>query len=180
MKSPSSTLAVAVASAILLVATPRPAPAQTCELGTTLLQITKIVNGTTFVGAPTSTMGVINPSLFASFRVHPNLSVEPQVGFMYLSEEGASDHMINFGGQFNYFVLGHNQASPYVFAAASVMHLADENDLGKEYGGGVGYRFPFHQRVTFRVDGRYMHAHGGGNQINVGLSIGGILGPIDR
>lgn len=180
MKSLSSALVLSLASAVIITAMPRSAAAQTCELGTTLFSVTKIVNGATFVGAPSSTMGVINPSLFASFRVHPNLAIEPQIGFMYLNDSGSSDHVVNYGGQFDYFVLGHKQASPYIFAAGSLIHIADADQLGKQYGGGIGYRFPLHQRLSFRIDGRYMHVHDGGNQVNVGLSIGGVLGPVDR
>lgn len=167
-------------SALVTVSAASLAAAQepTIEVGATMMNVTVGLgdNDTTLVGIPSGGLGLLNPGVYASIFVGPFVSVEPQVGLIVVSDNGDTEHLANITAQFNYFVRGSREGSPYVFAAAGILDASGSDRNPKTVGGGAGYRFTMGDRLTFRVDGRYMHfTDDGGNAVMFGLSIGGVF-----
>ncbi len=62
-------------------------------------------------------------------------------------------------------------------APAEVLDTSGDGESPKTVGGGLGVRMPVGDRLTFRLDGRYLHlTDDGGNQVAFTLSIGGVFG----
>ena len=130
----------------------------------------------TLLGVPTAGFGLVNPSVFASIFVHPQVSIEPEVGLMVMSGGGHTDHWVNFFGNLNYFVGDTKKSTPFIFAGGGVIDMTDEKAI-KAIDGGAGYRFRLGDRLTFRLDGRYTHFfESNGNMVSFTLAIGGLLG----
>jgi hypothetical protein len=133
------------------------------------------------VGIPSGGFGIINPGVYASLFLGTRAAIEPQLGLMWASFDGESTHIANFVGQFDYFILGTSRSSPYVFGAAGVISMADEDYTPKSFGFGVGYRMLTGDRLTFRVDGRYTRFTSEfegdeGDSLAFTVSIGGVFG----
>jgi hypothetical protein len=138
-------------------------------------------NSVSTLGVPSGGFGILNPGAFASFFVGPRLAIEPQLGLVWASFDGESEHLLNLVGQVDYFLRGSDDASPYVFAAAGIVNVSDADYTPKSLGFGAGYRVPMGGRLTFRVDGRYTHFTGqfdgdGSDMLAFTLSIGGLFG----
>jgi len=138
-------------------------------------------NDLSTVGIPSGGFGVLNPGIYASIFFGTRAAIEPQLGLIWASSDGESQHILNFVGQFDYFVLGTGASSPYVFAAAGVVDISDLDYTPKSFGVGAGYRIPVGDRLTFRIDGRYTHFTGAfegddSDALGFTLSIGGIFG----
>jgi hypothetical protein len=138
-------------------------------------------DGGATVGIPSGGFGILaNPGVYASFFVGERVAIEPQIGFIWASN-GDSAHIVNLVGQIDYFVRGTDERSVYVFANAGVLEASDADYSPKSFGGGVGYRIPVGDRLTFRLDGRYTHVTsefegGEGDLLAFTLSIGGVFG----
>lgn len=133
-------------------------------------------NGSTF-GVPSSGFGIFNPGVYASIFLGPHLAVEPQIGLVWASSEGESEHVLNATGQVDYFIRPISEPSVYVFGAVGVIEMSGGGPTPKSAGGGVGYRIPLGDRLTVRMDGRVTHfTEGGGNTTTFTLSIGGLFG----
>lgn len=148
------------------------------EVGASMMNVTVGLgdNDTTLVGIPSGGLGLLNPGVYASIFVSPFFSVEPQVGLLVVNDDGDTEHLANLSAQFNYFLRGAREGSPYVFGAAGILDASGSDTNPKAVGGGAGYRFTMGDRLTFRVDGRYMHfTDDGGNAVMFGLSIGGVF-----
>jgi hypothetical protein len=174
------TCASALVAATFLMAAPvAHAQAPAVEMGTTMMNVTVGVgdnNDGTIIGVPSGGFGLLNPGVYASVFAGDYLSIEPQIGLIWVSSEGESNHLLNFTGQVNYFVRGNRQSSPYVFGAAGILDVSESSANPKTYGGGAGYRFLLGDRLVFRADGRYMHfTNNGGNAFMFGISIGGVF-----
>lgn len=149
------------------------------EVGTAMLTVTVGLgdNDATVVGIPTGGFGLMNPGLYTSIFAGPYFAVEPQVGLIWVSSSGHSDHVSNFTAQFDYFPMGTARSSPYVFGAVGFLDTSGSETNPKTYAGGAGYRFAITNSLAFRVDGRYVHfTEEGGNAIMFGVSIGGVFG----
>ena len=138
-------------------------------------------DGVSTLGIPSGGFGILNPGMYASLFVGTHVAIEPQVGFHWASFDGESEHILNFVGQFDYFVRGTSERSPYLFATAGVVNVSDADYTPKSVGFGAGYRIPLGDRLTLRVDGRYTHFTGEfeGDESDVlafTFSIGGIFG----
>lgn len=169
-------LLVIATVAVLVGASPAVAQEPRVEIGTTLTSITVGLgdNDTTVVGIPSSSFGLLNPGVYASFFAGPNFSVEPQLGLIWASSGGESLHFLNAGAQVNYFPAGPHGL--YVFGTASIIDASEDSTNPKAVGGGAGYRIPVGDRLAFRLDGRYLHfTENGGNALAFGLSIGGVF-----
>jgi hypothetical protein len=165
---------------VMLVVTPAArAQGSTVEIGTTLMGVT-IGTGNDDVkvfGVPSSSFGLLNPAVYASIFLGSWLAVEPQIGLIWASTGGDSMHLLHFAGQFDYFVLGTEKASPYVFGTVGILDVSGESTNPKAAGGGAGYRMRAGDRLTFRVDGRVTHfTEGEGNSVAFAVSIGGLFG----
>jgi hypothetical protein len=126
---------------------------------------------------PSGGFFVLNPAVYTSFFVAPRLAIEPQVGFLWLSSGGHSDHLFNVTGQVDYFFRRNDVPSVYAFGAAGITDTSGPGQKPRSVGGGVGYRSPVGGRLTFRVDGRVTHfTEGGGKVIALTASIGGLIG----
>lgn len=133
------------------------------------------------VGIPSGGFGIFNPGMYASLFLGEHVAIEPQVGLIWASFDSESEHILNFVGQFDYFVRGTTKPSPYLFATAGVVNMSGEDYTPKSVGGGAGYRIPVGDRLTFRVDGRYTHFTSEfegdeGDALAFTVSIGGIFG----
>ena len=132
-------------------------------------------DGSTF-GIPSGGFGILQPGVYASFFIGPYVAIEPQVGLIWASISGHSEHIVNFVGQVDYFVTGADSNSAYIFGAAGVIDVSGSSTTPKSVGGGVGYRIVAGDRLTFRIDGRFAHlTEGGGNTLSFGLTIGGVF-----
>jgi hypothetical protein len=158
------------------------AHAQRVEVGSSLINITVTTDdeNVTMVGIPSGGFGLLSPSVYGSFLIGERLAVEPQIGLLWMSWEGESQHMINFTGQVDYFLRSSRRSSPYLFAAAGLLESGDSS-TPKTYGGGIGYRSLLGDRLAIRVDGRYTHytsGNGGDGSGAVALtvSLGGVFG----
>lgn len=177
-------LKVVILAVILTVASASLAQAQArAEVGASLVSsaIGLGDNNVSTLGIPSGGFGIINPGAYASLFLGTRVAIEPQIGFVWASFDGDSGHILNFVGQFDYFLLGISQHSPYVFAAAGIVSVADEDYTPKSLGLGAGYRIPVGGRLTFRVDGRYTHftSEFDGDESDAlafTLSIGGMFG----
>ena len=133
---------------------------------------------TTF-GVPSSGFGILNPGVYASFFIGRYAAVEPQIGFIWASSDGESMHLLNFAGQFDYFFSGTEVRSPYAFGTVGLLDMTDEDYTPKSYGFGAGYRVPVGDRLTFRVDGRWVRYTSefgdDSDTLAFTLSIGGIF-----
>jgi hypothetical protein len=162
----------------MLVATPARAQSAV-EIGTTLMGVTIGTgdNDVKVFGVPSSSFGLLNPSVYASIFLGTRLAIEPQVGLIWAKSDGESMHIVHFAGQLDYFILGTEAASPYVFGSVGVVDVSQSDTTPKAVGGGAGYRMRVGDRLTFRIDGRVTHfTESGGNAVAFGLSIGGLLG----
>ena len=171
--------ALFLAAALMSVSTAHAQPA--AEIGASLMSVTVGLDddGGTAVGVPSGVVPVLNPGVYASFFLGRYAAVEPQVGFVWASFDSESEHLLNFAGQFDYFFSGTDVPSPYVFGTAGLVDVSHEDYTPKSYGFGGGYRIPVGDRLTFRVDGRwvrYTSERGDdGDTLTFGLSIGGIF-----
>jgi hypothetical protein len=132
----------------------------------------------TVLGAPNTTF-VAPASVYASFFVTPRLALEPQLGVLYVSQDGESYHIATFAGQVGYFFKGRERPSPYVFGRGSFTNVGgdDDSDTGSSFGGGLGYRFPVGGRALLRLEGRFDHRleddfNSDANTFSVSLSLG--------
>jgi hypothetical protein len=134
-------------------------------------------NDVTIFGVPSGELEFFNPSVYASFFVGPYLAIEPQVGVQVLSSSGHTEHLANLTAQVDYFVLGTEQRSPYVFGGAGVVDASGTSVTPKTFSAGGGYRVPVGDNLAFRFDGHVTHlTEGGGNVIFFAVSIGGVFG----
>jgi hypothetical protein len=114
------------------------------EVGASLINavVARAGNETlTTVGIPSGGFGVLNPGVYASIFLGTRMAVEPQLGLIWASADGDSFHILHFVTQFDYFFLGTQQRSPYVFATAGITD-AGEDYSPKSFGAGLGYRVP--------------------------------------
>jgi len=149
---------------------------QKFELGTSLASALIGVgnNQLSTFGLPTGAgIGAGSPGVYGSIFVGDRIAVEPQLAFIVVSAEGNTTSFLTVSGQVDYFVRGISKRSPYVFAAVGVSDVSGDTPT-KSISGGVGYRIPVGDRLTFRVDGRFMHFID--NAIVFGVSIGGLFG----
>lgn len=151
------------------------------EIGASLMSATFGLDdeGVTTFGVPSGGFGILNPGVYASFFIGNYVAVEPQVGFIWVSVDDESDHLLNFTGQFDYFVSGTGVSSPYLFGTVGVVNVSDEDYTPKSFGLGAGYRTPVGDRLTFRVDGRWVRYTSefgdDSDALAFTLSIGGIF-----
>lgn len=87
-------------AAMLVVTTGSVATGQETEIGASLASLTIGTgdNNTNTFGIPTGGFGILSPSVYASIFVHPQMSVEPQLGLMWVSDSGESFHILNLAG----------------------------------------------------------------------------------
>jgi hypothetical protein len=167
--------------AVLIAVSVAPARAAdpTLEIGASLVTATVGQgkdSGSVF-GVPSGGFGGINPGVYASIFVNKRVAIEPQLGFVWVTGQGHSAHVLNFGGQLNLFLREADGDSPYVFGGAGLIDTSDGSITPKFASVGGGYRIRAGGRLTFRLDGRFAHyTDGVGNTLIFGLSIGGLLG----
>jgi hypothetical protein len=134
-------------------------------------------NDVSTFGIPSAGFGLVTPGVYASLFLGSHFALEPQIGLIWISSDGESDHVLNFSGQANYYFRGLDVPSLYVFAAGGILDSSGDGDSPKTVGGGLGVRMPVGDRLTFRLDGRYLHlTDDGGDQVAFTLSIGGVFG----
>jgi hypothetical protein len=177
---------IAIATAMVLTAAAAPAHAQAqapaqseakIEVGASLANLTIGLgdNDFTTFGVPSSFFGLLSPGVYASFFAAPKISIDARVGLIVISGGGDTDHLLNVGGQVNYFTRGTGVSSPYVFGEVGLLDVSDDSTV--TFGGGGGYRFVLGDRLTLRADGRLTHySDGGGNSLSFTLSLGGLFG----
>lgn len=159
------------------------AHAQKVELGSSLINamFTTGDDNVTIVGVPSGGFTMLSPAVYGSFFLGPKVAIEPQVGLLWISHDDDSDHILNLTGQIDYFLLGSDRSSPYLFAAAGLIEASGTDHTPKTYGGGIGYRVLFGDRLAMRFDGRYTHYTSGNggdgeNTVSLTMSIGGVFG----
>lgn len=176
----SSVRSLGIAAAFILSIAPA-ARAQDpkLEIGTTMTSLTVGLgdNDITTIGVPSSGFGLLNPGVYGTVYLGPFIAVEPQLGLIWASSDGDSEHLLNFSGQVDYFLMGAGVSSPYVFASAGILDSSGSDVNPKVVGGGAGYRFTVGDSLAFRLDGRYLHfTEDGGDALVFGVSIGGVFG----
>ena len=176
------TLNALVLSVVLAGAVPTVARAQEIEVGASLLSLSIVSRDgiTTIIGVPSGSFGVLNPAMYASFFAGTRVSVEAQVGVIFVFSDEQTAHILNTAGQVNYFLKGNRKSSPYLFASAGFVSVTDAGYTPKTFGAGAGYRFTLGDRLVMRCDGRYTHLTtdvGSGNDMfTFAVSIGGMFG----
>jgi hypothetical protein len=162
-----------------------PAAAQdqgTVEVGVSLVNLSILSpsgggSSEVLFGVPSGSFGLIAPSLYAALPLSPQISIEPQVGFIVVSRNGQSNHVVSVAGQLDCFLSEERGPAPYVFGSVGVVDVSGGGTSPKSVSGGIGYRMPAGGRLVFRLDGRYTHfTDNGGNAISFTLSLGGIFG----
>jgi hypothetical protein len=181
MKRSASALACGL-TVLALLSVARPASARQngqVEVGASLANISVVFgNGDTgvLIGIPSATFSIFSPSVFAAFHVAPRVAVEPQIGLVLFSGGGSSGHLLNFSGQFDYFLENPKASAPYIFGTVGVLNVSSGGSAAS-VGGGAGYRIRKGDRLILRIDGRVVHfTNGGGNLLSFGASIGGLFG----
>jgi len=171
-----------IASALLASATPAFAQdARRVEVGASMASVIVNLpeggaNRSTIFGVPTAGLGVMNPAVYASLFVAPKVAIEPQLGMFSVWDSSSSHHAVVLFGHLNYFAGDEEKSSPFIFAGGGFINMTDESTI-KAIDGGAGYRVRVGDRLTFRVDGRYIHYfEGNGNAVAFTLSIGGLFG----
>lgn len=132
-------------------------------------------------GVPSASFGIFNPGVYGSFFLGSNFAIEPQLGILWISAGGESEHALSAAAQFDYFFAGTERPSPYAFASVGIYDESASGDNPKSLAAGVGYRIPVGDRLTFRIDARYLHLttdewDHAGDALTFGFSIGGIFG----
>ena len=151
------------------------------EIGASLAQIAVVIppsgGSGVIAGVPSATFNLISPSVYAAIFAGPKFAVEPQVGLIVFHGGGDNGHLLNFSGQFDYFVEGTKVSSPYVFGTVGVLSASGLGTTPATFGGGAGYRVRAGDRLVLRVSGSVNHftSHGG-NMVVFGVSIGGLFG----
>jgi hypothetical protein len=134
-----------------------PAYAQQAEVGASLFGVTAILEddaGTT-IGMPTSGVGLLTPGVYASFFLGSRMAVEPRFSFIAVfGDDGEFGHILNFTGQFDYFLRDIGGRAPYLFANGGVLEEGGDVDI-KTAGAGVGFRIPLGGRLVVRMEGQY-------------------------
>lgn len=177
-----------VAGAVVLAGvTALPAWGQTgprVELGAPLvnvsMQFVKDQDTITTLGVgSTFTFLGMSPGVFASFFVGSRLGVGPHVGLILVSSGNDSDHLLNVGGQVDFFLKPISQRSVYLLGAVGVLDMSDEDTTPKLLSAGVGYRVPIGDTLAVRVDGRFTRVilkDEGSNAVTFTVSLGGLFG----
>ena len=169
-----------IAAALVLALAPSAAAADPkVEIGAGMTTVTVGLgdNDVTVLGVPSSGFGLLNPGVYASIFIGPYVAVEPQLGLIWVSSGGDSEHLANVTGQVDFFPMGSQGSSPYLFGAVGIIDTSGSGVNPKTYAAGAGYRFAIGDSLAFRVDGRYVHfTEEGGNALVFGLSIGGVFG----
>lgn len=168
-------------AAVLVVFSAGALRAEEVEVGTSMVSVLFGMGGDnedlSAIGTPAAGFGILQPTLYGSFFVNARVSVEPQLGLVWVSQNGESVHFYHASVQGNYFLRGSSVRSPYVFGSLGVIDYTQSAENPKSLTFGGGYRIPVGGRLTFRVDGRFSHlTEGGGNTLNINLSIGGLFG----
>jgi hypothetical protein len=166
------------ALALAAVASPARAADPSTEIGASLVNATIGFgdNDVSTIGIPSGGFGILQPGVYASFFLGPFFAVEPQVGLIWASSNGHSEHVVNFVGQVDYFLAGANGNSPYLFGSAGVIDVSGSGATPKSVSGGAGYRMLAGDRLAFRFDGRVTHfTENGGNAVGFTLSFGGVF-----
>lgn len=181
MRAVSSLRAVSVVLGLLaLGGTAAQAAEPKVELGASVIGATIGLdddNKVKSIGVPSGGFGVVNPGVYAALFVAPRVAIEPQLGFIWVSNDGSSEHILNFVAQGDVFLGDTAKSAPYVFGAVGVLDVSGSSRTPKSVAGGVGYRALAGERLTLRLDGRVTHfTEEGGNALSFGLSIGGLFG----
>lgn len=170
-----------VLAAVFLAASAASATAQpTFEIGSSLAGAIVGVgddNDGTAIGLPAAGFGIINPGVYASLFLGSRVAIEPQIGLLYFSSDGDSEHILNLAAQVDLFLSGLDRPSLYLFGSVGAIDTSGDGTTPKTVGGGVGYRIPVGDHLAFRLDGRFVHlTEDAGDQVAITLSIGGAFG----
>lgn len=175
-------VAVVFLSATLFAASAQSARAQQAEVGVSLISASKVLDGgEAIVGVPSGSLGpFFAPGVYTSFFLGRRMALEPRLGFVWVSEDGESFHIVNVSGQFAYFLQGSGRSSPYLLVNGGFLEMSGEDYSPKSYGAGVGYRIPTDGRLVFRLEGgwtRVTTEFGPDNRdyVAFSLSIGGLF-----
>lgn len=136
-------------------------------------------NDFTSVGVPTAGLGIINSGIYGSIFFGSKFAIEPRAGFLWISSEGESDHLLNLSGQVDYFLSGVERPSLFLFGGAGFLDSSGDDDAPKTLFAGVGYRVPVGDALAVRLDGQFMRVSQNDvsdNQILLTLSLGGVFG----
>lgn len=179
MLSRRHALSLVVVLTFLLGAPPRAAAQPRVEIGGTLANVLVNLEGSNDVilGIPSTGFGLFNPGVYASLFIGPKVAVEPQLGLVWASVEGDSIHLVTAAAQVDYFFSGLERRTLYGFGSVGLTDVSGESTQPKSMSAGIGVRTPVGDRLTFRVDGRYIHfTDDGGNALSFSVSIGGVFG----
>jgi hypothetical protein len=167
-----------VLALVLVTGIAAPAAAQ-IEVGASLVNVTFLFedgDNATLFGIPSSPFGVFTPGVYASKFLTQKIAVEGNLGLAVISGEGETAHLLNLGGQVDWFMNGEAESSPYVFGGLGVLHATDAGSTAT-VSFGAGYRKLFGDRLTMRFIGRFTKiTDDGGNIFDIGVTIGGIFG----
>lgn len=179
MKARSTLLILALSAAVSLSVAPAASAQPKVEVGGSLASVVVGLDDdddATVVGIPSASFGLLNPGVFGSFFLGDKAAFEPQIGLIWVSSGGESEHVLSLGAQFDFFFKDTTSTSPYAFAGGGITEFSDSSESAKSVAVGGGLRIPAGDRLVFRLDGRYIHfTDDGGNALAFGLSIGGVL-----
>ncbi len=163
---------------LAVVAAPARAQVRGVEIGTSLMSLTINTDDTTATtfGVPSGGFGIVNPGLYMSVFMGPRFAIEPQIGLVLATSGGFSTHVLNLAGQADYFFKGSRASSPFVFGSVGLLSVSHAITTPVSFGGGVGYRKVFGERLAIRFDGRVTHyTKNYGNVVAFSVSLGGVF-----
>lgn len=100
-------------------------------------------------------------SLRVGVPIGERFSIEPRLGFSLLSGEGSSFTTLDLQGAVLARVTGDAQnEGVYVVALPQLSYLDFDVESTTQFafGGGAGVRFPYDDRMAFRVEAQFVHA----------------------
>ena len=125
------------------------------ELGTTLgatLSIPAEGDATVFIGVPGAGTLAGFPSLYLTLFPSPSFMVEPQVYFLFISND--SDIIFSGMMQLGYLFTPQRTGSLYAAAHGGFYTVTDGIDTGA-LGASIGYRALIGDAAAWRIEGRY-------------------------
>jgi len=173
---------VLIAGVLVGTGTPLAHAQPRIEVGSSLVSTIMVLDEDVYsVGIPAAGSGLLSHGAYLSLFLGSRFAIEPQVGFLWMSFDGNSDHLLSAAGQFSYYALGTDRRSPYLFGTVGIASVSSEDYSPKSFGGGAGYRIPVGDRLVFRIDGRYAHYTGefageSFDAVSLAVSIGGAFG----
>jgi hypothetical protein len=118
--------------------------------------------------------------IHATFFVSPRIALEPQLGFLRISDENDSFSLLTLAGQVNAFLGPDATRAPYLFGQVATLREDDSGSSESQtgFGGGLGYRKVHRESIALRYEARFRRWTGRGlttNELGFLIGIGAVI-----